>query len=160
MFLFMCSSFPNNYWDKFVKRKVSYMDSFCSKGQPQSFFWERGVVCLALKITYVCNASRYWINMGTSTAERGLRSCSVWTWPLWTSAPWRMRRSMSQTPQCSAGLYCSFFTQAVKQVCITKCCNKQTCLPLCRITSIDIKYQIWKFGVVFTDNVSLGHCVV
>lgn len=25
---------------------------------------------------------------------------------------------------------------------------------LCRITSIDIKYQIWKFGVVFTDNVS------
>lgn len=27
-------------------------------------------------------------------------------------------------------------------------------LLLCRITSIDIKYQIWKFGVVFTDNVS------
>lgn len=23
-----------------------------------------------------------------------------------------------------------------------------------RLTSIDIKYQIWKFGVVFTDNVS------
>lgn len=27
---------------------------------------------------------------------------------------------------------------------------------LYRITSIDIKYQIWKFGVVFTDNVSSG----
>ncbi len=24
-----------------------------------------------------------------------------------------------------------------------------------RLTAIDIKYQIWKFGVVFTDNVSL-----
>lgn len=30
----------------------------------------------------------------------------------------------------------------------------QTSASLCRITSIDIKYQIWKFGVVFTDNVS------
>lgn len=33
---------------------------------------------------------------------------------------------------------------------------EQTCPFLCRITSIDIKYQIWKFGVVFTDNVSKG----
>lgn len=30
--------------------------------------------------------------------------------------------------------------------------NKLVCLS-CRITSIDIKYQIWKNGVVFTDNV-------
>lgn len=28
--------------------------------------------------------------------------------------------------------------------------------PSCRITSIDIRYQIWKFGVIFTDNVSGG----
>ena len=27
-------------------------------------------------------------------------------------------------------------------------------LFLPRITAIDIKYKIWKFGVVFTDNVS------
>lgn len=25
---------------------------------------------------------------------------------------------------------------------------------VCRFTSIDLKYQIWKFGVVFTDGVS------
>ena len=36
----------------------------------------------------------------------------------------------------------------------TKCCTSKLVLSLCRITSIDIKYQIWKFGVVFTDNVS------
>lgn len=23
--------------------------------------------------------------------------------------------------------------------------------------SIDVKYQIWKFGVIFTDNVSRGY---
>lgn len=25
------------------------------------------------------------------------------------------------------------------------------------LSSIDIKYQIWKLGVVFTDNVSISH---
>lgn len=30
----------------------------------------------------------------------------------------------------------------------------QLILYVLRITSIDLKYQIWKFGVVFTDGVS------
>lgn len=31
MFLCRYRTFPNNYWDKFVKRKVSFTDSFDSK---------------------------------------------------------------------------------------------------------------------------------
>lgn len=46
-------------------------------------------------------------------------------------------------------LLCKVFTTS-SQVYSTS----QTCLSLCRVTSIDIKYQIWKFGVIFTDNVS------
>lgn len=47
-------------------------------------------------------------------------------------------------------LYCPLFTESFTAQNITE----QTSASLCRITSIDIKYQIWKFGVVFTDNVS------
>lgn len=28
-----------------------------------------------------------------------------------------------------------------------------------RLNSIDVKYQMWKLGVVFTDNVSLSVCI-
>lgn len=37
--------------------------------------------------------------------------------------------------------------------------HSSPCAPR-RITSIDIRYQIWKFGVIFTDNVSGGGCGV
>ncbi len=33
MFLSQCRTFPNNYWDKFVKRKVSFSDSLNSECQ-------------------------------------------------------------------------------------------------------------------------------
>lgn len=32
-------------------------------------------------------------------------------------------------------------------------------LALHRLMSIDVKYQIWKFGVIFTDNVRRGPLV-
>lgn len=92
-------------------------------------------------------------------AERGLRSCSVWTWLLLMSVPWHMKRSLNQTPPCLAGMYWTAhsvhkpFNIPVHNI------TAQTCPPLCRITSIDVKYQIWKFGVVFTDNVSYGRSI-
>lgn len=32
-------------------------------------------------------------------------------------------------------------------------------LSLCSLNSIDVKYQMWKLGVVFTDNVSSFPCL-
>lgn len=32
-----------------------------------------------------------------------------------------------------------------------------SCMLFSRLNSIDVKYQMWKLGVVFTDNVSLYH---
>lgn len=81
MFVSLCRTFPNNYWDKFVKRKVRVFCLFLSATFLQLYI----EVQRSPQDLYVM--SRFWINMGTFMAERELRSCLVWTWLLSMSAP-------------------------------------------------------------------------
>ncbi|CAL8299057.1 unnamed protein product [Merluccius merluccius] len=85
-------SFPSNYWDKFVKRKV--MDKY------EEFYGSE-------RIGELLGLDRAALDFSSQGAEAR-----------------RPRRDTAWSSLCY---------------------------------SIDLKYQVWKLGVVFTDNVTLGH---
>lgn len=118
--------------------------------------------------------------MESSTATTVSASCSEWTKLLWTSVMptkkenpgetvhWLLCESYVKQTQSSVKYNlscCSKIHYAQVSVAIIKCILKLTSasrintippqrLLLIRLNSIDVKYQIWKLGVVFTDNVS------
>ena len=147
MFLFQCRTFPNNYWDKFVKRKVGFSDSFDSKCQRCSSYCS--------EMTPVCDSQvldKYGDIYGR---ERIAELLGMDLASLDVSAMTHEKKPEPDTSMFSWYVRCCTVFTYTSEVCSTYSgISQQACLSVCRITSIDIKYQIWKFGVVFTDNVS------
>ncbi|NXD18305.1 RYR1 protein, partial [Nothocercus nigrocapillus] len=105
-------SFPSNYWDKFVKRKVleKYGDIY---GR------ERIAELLGMELAS--------LEIGAQGERKPPPDNSLLTW--W--GPGGLGSPRGASWGCGMRPH-------------------PRCPP--RITSIDIRYQIWKFGVIFTDN--------
>lgn len=103
---------------------------------------------------------RSWTSTGTSMGGSESPNYWAWIWPRWRSQS-TMSASLNHLRGClpgapgtappmpgAAGVWPGSDSQASG--------HPSSLLFLHRLMSIDIKYQIWKFGVIFTDNVRRG----
>lgn len=104
------------------------------------------------------NCCRWWQNTERCTVRHGFENCSVWIKLLWTSALMLMRgRDLYQRVPCKSLMksnatinkknwYCQMMAAVVNV-------TSENVFRHFRLNTIDMKYQIWKLGVVFTDSV-------
>lgn len=113
--------------------------------------------CVCMAPRSLC---RSWTSTGTSMGGSELPNCWAWIWPLWKSQS-TMSASLNHHRGCLPGApgvapHRPGAGRGIGQGWTLRHLAIPLLSTLHRLMSIDIKYQIWKFGVIFTDNVRRG----